>query len=103
MYLKLFLNKVVKVDNIENYSLDSLIKLQDEYENFLEKSEGYDPDFPMIGLGVNNKKGKKSMKVKGTNAFALFDEDNPDPNYEGIKRSAIAKAKKKTGEVDKLS
>ena len=103
MYLKLFLNKVVKVDNIENYSLDSLIKLQEEYENFLERSEGYDPDFPMTGLGGNNKKGKKTMKVGGTNAFALFDENNPDPNYEGIKRSAIAKAKMNNGKVDKLS
>lgn len=48
MDLKLYLNKFLKVDNIEQYSMKSLLALKDSYNKFLEKSEGKDPDFPLM-------------------------------------------------------
>lgn len=69
MDLKFYLNKFLKVDNIENYTLKTLIQLRKCYEDFLEKSEGTDPDFPMIDFG-----GKKGKKIKGRNAFSVRDE-----------------------------
>lgn len=86
----------MKVDNIENYTLGTLNQLKDAYDQFLEESEGYDPDFPMSGLGgKKGKDGMKTIKVSGTNVYSLYDEDNPDPNFEGIPRSAISKAMNK--------
>lgn len=51
MDLKFYLNKIVKIDNIENYSLNSLYTLKKCYNEFLEKSEGRDPDYPMMSFG----------------------------------------------------
>lgn len=79
MDLKFYLNKFLKVDNIENYTLKTLIKLRERYEEFLDKSEGSDPDFPLVDFG------KKGKKVKGRNAFALMDEDD----IENQKTSAL--------------
>ena len=65
MGLKLYLNKFLKVDNIEGYSYPELITLKKEYEKFLEESEGSDPDFPMIHFG------NKGEKIKGTNIHTV--------------------------------
>lgn len=61
MNLKFYLNKFLKVDNIEGYTLGVLNELKSAYDEFLEASEGSDPDFPMVDFG------KKGKKVKGTN------------------------------------
>ena len=54
MDLKFYLNKFIKVDNIEGYTLKALKELQTCYENYLEKTEGSDPDFPITSreLGI---------------------------------------------------
>ena len=51
MDLKLYLNKLLKVDNIEMYTLESLYELRDCYSKFVEKFNGKDPDFPLINFG----------------------------------------------------
>lgn len=102
MQLKLYLNKFLKVDNIENYTLKTLNELKEAYNKFLETSDGYDPDFPMSGLGGKSKDGMKTIKINGTNVYSLYDEDNPDPNFKGIERSAISKARMNKGDVDEL-
>ena len=61
MDLKFYLNKFIKVDNIEHYTLKSLKEIQKCYEDYLEKTDGSDPDFPMMTFGG------KGQKVKGTN------------------------------------
>lgn len=76
MDLKFYLNKFVKVDNIENYTLKPLKLLQKRYEDYLEKTDGADPDFPMMSFGGKN--GKK-VKVKGRNA-ASEEINNNDEN-----------------------
>ncbi len=63
MDLKFFLNKFAKVDNIENYTLKSINALKDRYQDYMDSTEGMDPDFPMITFG-----GGKGKKVKGSNA-----------------------------------
>lgn len=60
----------MKVDNIEKYTLSSLKALQDEYETFLEKSNGIDPDFPHLSF---NDKGKK-IDVNGGKKSILDDK-----------------------------
>lgn len=72
MDLKFYLNKFIKVDNIENYTLKALKEIQKCYEDYLEKTEGSDPDFPMVTFGGKDGGGKK---VKGRNAAAM-DEDS---------------------------
>lgn len=63
MELKFYLNKFAKVSSIENYCLKDLKKIQKQYEEFLERSEGVDPDFPTVSFG-DSSKGKK---IKGKN------------------------------------
>lgn len=76
MDLKFYLNKFVKVDNIEGYTLKALKSLQSCYESYLEKTDGSDPDFPMISFGGKKGKGKK---IKGRNAAAdLEEQENED-------------------------
>ena len=58
MELKFYLNKFLKVDGIENYSLGALEELRKVYDRFTDKTEGYDPDFPMMSVGGKEKKGK---------------------------------------------
>ena len=70
MDLKFYLNKFIKVDNIEGYTLKALKELQRCYESYLEKTDGSDPDFPMMSFGGKNGKGKK---IQGTNAAANED------------------------------
>ena len=76
MELKFYLNKFCKVDNIENYTLNSLMTIREKYSEFLDSSEGYDPDFPMSNFGD----GKKGKKVAGTNIHQLEgDTENVEP------------------------
>lgn len=80
MDLKFYLNKFAKVDNIENYTFRNLLVLKDSYERFLEKSEGKDPDFPLMDFG--GKKGK--VISKGSNVYSVFgDEDNIPEDFTG--------------------
>lgn len=58
----------MKVDNIENYTLNSLDILYKEYQKLIDKSEGTDPDFPGFSFG-------DGKKVNGNNA-ALLDEND---------------------------
>ena len=51
MDLKFYLNKIIKIDNIENYSLNSLYEIKKCYSKFLEKTEGKDPDYPLMSFG----------------------------------------------------
>lgn len=74
MQLKFYLNKFLKVDNIEQYTLGALKELENTYEEFKEKTEGIDPDFP----GITFKTKGTKLNV-GTNVYALLDAA-PDPN-----------------------
>lgn len=65
MSLKFYLNKFLKVDNIERYTMGALLELRSAYEKFLEASEGADPDFPMVDFG------NKGKKVQGTNVSKI--------------------------------
>ncbi len=65
MELKFYLNKFLKVDNIENYTLHTLEELRRVYERFTDKTEGFDPDFPMMSVG--GKDGKGQTIAKGQN------------------------------------
>ena len=79
MDLKFYLNKFLKVDNIEKYTLKTLFKLREVYDKFLESSKGVDPDFPMIDFGSKGTtiKGKNKVQVLGENGdnepFDIFD------------------------------
>lgn len=64
MEQKFFLNKFVKISNIESYTLSSLKCISEAYDNMLEKAEGKDPDFPEIEF-----EGKKGTKVKGISTY----------------------------------
>ena len=75
MQLKFYLNKFLKVDNIENYTLKALKKLEDTYEEFKEKTNGVDPDFPGISF-----KTKGTKITVGSNVYQLFDSK---PSSEG--------------------
>lgn len=76
MDLKFYLNKFAKVDNIEGYTMGTILVLQKKYEEFLEGNDGTDPDFPMMTFG-----GGKGKKVKGENSarHELGDEPANDP------------------------
>jgi hypothetical protein len=69
MDLKFYLNKFVKIDNIEGYTLSSLRTIEENYSAFMEKTDGLDPDFPTIDFG--GKKGKKGKKIQGQNKAKL--------------------------------
>ena len=66
MALKFYLNKFLKVDNIEQYSLTQLVELKNTYQEFIDDSEGYDPDFPMTTFGDG-----KGKNVSGTNVHTI--------------------------------
>lgn len=51
MELKFYLNKFLKIDNIEGYTLKSLLELKKCYDKFLNNSKGTDPDFPTLNFG----------------------------------------------------
>ena len=75
MELKFYLNKFLKVDNIEGYTLDALDELRKSYDKFIEKS-GFDPDFPMLALGGGaSEPGGEKIKVgKDNNVYNLQKE-----------------------------
>ena len=87
MGLKLYLNKFLKVDNIEQYSFPELIALKKEYEKVLEESEGVDPDFPNYVFGGHGK------KIAGTNIHTLskpIDNDENESVYSSSSESINA-------------
>ena len=71
MDLKFYLNKFVKIDNIEGYTLSSLKTIEENYSTFMEKTDGLDPDFPNIDFGNKTSKGKR---VKGQNKAKIETE-----------------------------
>ena len=77
MGLKLYLNKFLKVDNIESYTFSELVTLKKEYERVLEDSEGVDPDFPTYVFGG----GKK---IAGTNVHTLTKPTTDNEEEESI-------------------
>ncbi len=83
MQLKFYLNKFLKVDNIENYTLGTLKKLEEVYDDFKEKTNGIDPDFPEISF-----KTKGTKLTVGSNVYDLMDT-KPDPN--GALKSTLYK------------
>lgn len=83
MQLKFYLNKFLKVDNIENYTLGAIKKLEDYYDEFKEKSDGIDPDFP--GISFKTKGTKLNV---GTNVYSLLDA-KPDPS--GARKNILEK------------
>ena len=82
MQLKLYLNKFLKVDNIENYTLGALKKLEETYDEFKEKTEGIDPDFPEIKF-----KTKGTKLTVGSNVYSLLDAK---PDSQGIIKKPIS-------------
>lgn len=66
MDLKFYLNKFAKIDNIENYTYSTVKSLEKAYSDYLDKSGGQDPDFPMITFGGHG--GEGGTKIKGRNA-----------------------------------
>ena len=74
MQLKFYLNKFLKVDNIENYTLGTLKELENIYEDFKNDTDGLDPDFPGISF-----KTKGTNLIVGSNVYKLMDTI-PDPN-----------------------
>jgi len=88
MDLKFYLNKFLKVDNIEEYTLATLYKLRKVYDDFLDKSEGLDPDFPTLTIGDHGENG--GVKIKGTNFYSLFGgEENIPEGHKGILEDRI--------------
>lgn len=82
MDLKFFLNKFAKIDNIEHYTYRSVLKMREIYNNYLDNSEGFDPDFPLL----NFRGGDKGKRLNlGTNIFSQFgDEENIPDNFNGL-------------------
>ncbi len=97
MALKFYLNKFLKVDNVEQYTLTQILELKNVYSKFIEDSEGFDPDFPMSTFG------EKGKKVAGTNVHTLernrlqdeVEEENdipkaPEKKSEDVNERALA-------------
>ena len=86
MDLKFYLNKFVKADNIEGYTLGTLQKLRKTHDEFLDNSGGIDPDFPGLTLGDHG----GGEKIKGTNAYSVFGgEENIPDDYKGITENRL--------------
>ena len=96
MGLKLYLNKFLKIDNIENYSFSELVMIKKEYEKFLENSEGIDPDFPMYIFGG------KGKKIGGTNVHTLT-KQTEEENENTVYGSSIVDARNTTVEERALN
>jgi len=96
MGLKLYLNKFLKVDNIESYTFPELITLKKEYEKILEDSEGVDPDFPNYIFGGGGK------KIAGTNIHTLT-KNTEDEDEERIYNNNIIDARNSTVEERALN
>ena len=72
MDLKFYLNKFLKVDRVEDYTLKTLVKLREVYEDFLQRTEGIDPDFPMLNFGQT---GQKLKGIKPQNFVDPLDSE----------------------------
>lgn len=61
------------MDNIEQYSLNSVFSMKDAYSEFLEES-GLDPDFPNLSFG---NEGTSLVSSNANNLFTALggDED----------------------------
>ena len=99
MGLKLYLNKFLKVDNIESYTFSELIALKKEYEKVLEESEGIDPDFPTYVFGGGGK------KIAGTNIHTLTKPATENEEEESVYSSenSIVNARNSTVEERALN
>ncbi len=97
MGLKLYLNKFLKVDNIESYTFSELIELKKEYEKVLENSEGVDPDFPMYVFGNGGK------KIGGTNVHTLTKNIEEDNEKESVYGNSTVDARNSTVEERALN
>ena len=98
MGLKLYLNKFLKVDNIESYTFSELMTLKKEYEKVLEDSEGVDPDFPTYIFGGGGK------KIGGTNVHTLtkpVEEEKEESIYSSDK--SVVNARNSTVEERALN
>lgn len=65
------------MDNLEEYTLGTVLLLNKEYSDFLESSGGVDPDFPGMDFSGGGK------KVNGQNA-ALSEVNDDNTNDYGI-------------------
>lgn len=83
MELKFYLNKFLKVDNIEGYTLSTLEELRKVYERFTDKTEGFDPDFPMMSVG--GKEGKGQTIATGKNNIYKVAENMGEEDVEKFK------------------
>ena len=92
MGLKLYLNKFLKVDNIELYTYPELVALKKEYEKVLESSEGVDPDFPTYIFGGGGK------KIGGTNVHTLTKQHTDEEEESVYDSSSIVDARNTTVE-----
>lgn len=63
MDLKFYLNKFVRLEGVENYTINTLMEAKKCYEKFIEKTNGFDPDFPETDFSG----GKKGKKIGGVN------------------------------------
>jgi hypothetical protein len=99
MGLKLYLNKFLKVDNIELYTYPELIALRKEYEKVLENSEGIDPDFPTYVFGGGGK------KIGGTNVHTLTKQHTEEEENDSVysSESSIVDARNSTVEERALN
>ena len=77
MDLKFYLNKFARIDNIENHTLSTILELKKCYEKFIEKTEGFDPDFPETDFS-GGKKGKKIGGVNKTKVDEALGEKTED-------------------------
>jgi len=77
MHLKLYLNKYLKVDNIEYYSMNCLFRLREEYDHYLDMTGGFDPDFPEVNVGGKD----RGQKIKGTNKIQAEEREKMGLSY----------------------
>jgi hypothetical protein len=78
MELKLYLNKFLKVDNIEMYALESLYELRETYTKFIDNFGGKDPDFPMMNFGDPENTYKSTNNVTKLDLNKDSGEENSD-------------------------
>ena len=98
MGLKLYLNKFLKVDNIESYTFSELMTLKKEYEKVIEESEGVDPDFPTYVFGGGGK------KIAGTNVHTLTKPVTEEEKEEkSVYNSSVVNARNSTVEERALN
>ncbi len=78
MSLKFYLNKILKCDNIEHYSLRTLGELKSCYDEFIKKT-GSDPDFPSLPMNTDGSLSIGSDKLIGS----VLDQDDSNETNQG--------------------